>query len=253
MFLFRPFLLLLSMLLLPHKNLYAKSEAVDVLEQEIALLEAELLQLETSINVFQLQIRAALATQIQRIHELTSLYKNQKQAKKLKRLEQKKRGKNYQGPVGLKTIHASSNNTNPVATEDQQELKRLFKEAIVKIHPDKFVNADEGLNRRATTVTAQLNEVYKSGDLEELNRLHEHILSGNALTYVPDQPKTINDLPAMTRFLRQKKLKLLQLMEEIKTSGIYGLFTGGKDIQILISELKTQFEQRIVLMEKRTK
>lgn len=241
------------MLLLPDKNPFSGQNATTLLEQEIALLEAELLQLEIALNNFQTQIRSALSTQIQRIQELTNQYKNQKQAKKLKRLEQKKRGKNYKKPAGLTTSHASFTAAKLVSADDRQELKRLFKEAIVQIHPDKFWDADEGLNRRATTVTAQLNEVYQSGNLEELNRLHEHIISGNAIAYVSDQPKTINDLPAMLRFLQQKKVKLLQLLEEVKRSGIYQLFTGGKDVQIVIAGLRTAFEERILVMEKRTK
>jgi len=185
-----------QMLLLPDKNLSSKQEKIQVLEKEIALLEAKLLELETAVNTFQAQIRSALAAQILRIQQLTNFYKTQKKAKKLKRLEQKKRGKNYHEPVGLKISNASFMAQKFVSADDKQQLKRLFKEAIVQIHPDKLKDADDELNQRATAVTAQLNEVYQNGDLEELNRLHEHILSGNALTYVPDQPKTINDLQA---------------------------------------------------------
>ncbi|MVN23193.1 hypothetical protein [Mucilaginibacter arboris] len=240
-------------MLFPTKtNIYA-DETVKVLEREIAALEAELIELETEVNVFQLQIQSALSTQIHRIQELTVLYKNQKQAKKLKRLEQKKRGKNYREPVSLKTRNASFTAQNLVSADDRQELKRLYKEAIVQIHPDKFVDADNELNERATAVTVKLNEVYKSGDLEELNRLHEHIISGNALTYVPDRPKTINDLSALMLFLQQKKQKLQHLLQEIKTSAIYKLFESRKDIRALIQELKIQFEERIVVLEKRTK
>ena len=241
------------MLLLPDKNSSSKQDAIALLEKEIALLESELLELENAVNTFKAQIRTALSAQIQQIQELTILYKNQKQAKKLKRLEQKKRGKNYKEPLGLKTNDASFTAQKLVSAEDNQELKRLYREAIVQIHPDKLVDADDELNERATAITGQLNEVYKNGDLEELNRLHEYIISGNALTYIPDQPETVNDLPAMIQFLQQKKLKLQQLLHEIKTSAIYELLMSRKDMPELISELKIQFEERIVTLQKRTK
>jgi hypothetical protein len=245
-------------LLLPHKMLFPiqtniSADQIKILEQEIFSLEKELLGLEANINAFQSEIRSALATQIQRIQELTNQYKNQKQAKKLKRLEQKKRGKNYREPVGLKTNDASFTTQNLVSTEEKQELKRLYREAIVQIHPDKLIDADEDLNERATAITVKLNEVYKSGDLEELNRLHEHIISGNALSYIPDQPEKVNDLQAMMLFLQQKKQKLQKLLEEIKTSAIYELWTSRKDVSILITELKIEFEMRIAVLEKRTK
>lgn len=241
------------MLLLPDKNSFPDHENILLLEKEIALLETELRILETAINNFQAQIRSALSAQIRRINELSILYKNQKQAKKLKRLEQKKRGKNYKEPVGLKLNNASFTAQKSVSADEQQELKRLYKEAIVQIHPDKFIDADEDLNERATAITVQLNEVYKNGDLEELNRLHEHIISGNALNYIPDQPETVNDSQAMMLFLRQKKLNLQKLLQKIKASAIYDLWMSRKDLIELISELKIQFEERIVILQKRTK
>ncbi|MGI4750559.1 MAG: hypothetical protein ACRYFB_08000 [Janthinobacterium lividum] len=240
------------MLLLPDKNPLFNHDIVLLLEKEIAALEAELIALETEINIFQAQIRSALSPQILRIQELTIIYKNQKQLKKIKRLEQKKRGKNYQEPVGLKANNASFIAQNLVSADEQQELKRLYKEAIVQVHPDKFVDADEALNERATAVTSQLIEVYKRGDLEELNRLHEHIISGNALTYLPDQPETVNDPQAMMLFLQDKKRKLQKLLLEIKTSAIYELWLNRKDIPTLISELKIEFEERILILVKRT-
>lgn len=241
------------MLLLPDKNSSVNIEEIHLLEQEIAVLEVELLELEASINAFQTQIRSALSAQIKRIQELTALYKYQKHAKKIKRSEQKKRGKNYKEPLGLKLINSSIKEAYPVSADQQKELKRLYKEAIVQIHPDKFVDADDELNERATAITVQLNEFYKNGDLEELNRLHEHIISGNALTYIPDQPESINDLQTMMLFLQQKKQKLQKLLHEIKSSAIYDLWLGRKDIPQLTAELKMQFEERIAVLQKRTK
>lgn len=240
-------------MLLPSKYNADKTTAIKTLEQQIAALEAELLALENDVNAFQAQIRSALSAQIQRIEQLTNLYKSRKQAKKLKRFDQKKRGKNYKEPVELKVINHTSAGQNQDLITDRQELKRLYKEAVVQIHPDKFADADDELNKRATAITSKLNEVYNNRDLEELNRLHEHIISGNALTYIPDQPETVNDLPAMLEFLQQKKLKLQALLQEIKASAIYGLFISSKDFAALISELRTAFENRIGILEKRTK
>jgi len=241
------------MLLLPGKNPFPNDETIQLLEKEIALTEAQLLELETAVNAFQLQIRSALAAHISQIQQLTNLYKAQKQAKKLKRQEQKKRGKNYREPVGLKIYNASFMAQKFVSADEKQELKRLFKEAIVQIHPDKFTDADDELNQRATAVTAQLNEVYQNGNLDEMSRLHEYIISGNALTYVPDQPQTIKNSTAMVEFLQDKKRKLLLLIDEIITSEIYNLLKGSKNLPTLIEELRLAFEQRITVLEKRTK
>ncbi|MGI4805172.1 MAG: hypothetical protein ACRYFL_10400 [Janthinobacterium lividum] len=241
------------MLLLPDKNFAAEQEKIFLLEKEIALLEAEILVLETAVNSFQTKIRTALSSQIRRIHYLTEIYKNQKQAKKQKRQEQKKRGKNYKEPVGLKITNISSVNKNYTAEDKKQEIRRLYKESIVKVHPDKIVSDDDELQRNATDITSQLNEFYKNGNLDELTRLHEHIISGNALAYKSHQPETVNDFPAMMLFLQQKKRKLEMLLQEIKASGIYEFWQRESDFDFLVRELKLQFEERITVLEKRTK
>ncbi|RYE32462.1 MAG: hypothetical protein EOP42_09415 [Sphingobacteriaceae bacterium] len=241
------------MLLLPDQNKAAEQQKIFLLEKEIALLETELLMLENSINTFQHKIQVILSRQIRRIQELTAVYKNQKQAKKQKRLEQKKRGKNYQEPEGLQIINTSFIGKNFISSDKQQQMKRLYKEAVVKVHPDKLVNADENLNKKATDITIQLNELYKNGDFEELSRLHEHIINGNALHYKAEQPETISNLPALMLFLQHKKRKLEMLLQEIKTSGIYELWLSNRDFKVLTDELKLQFEARISVLEKRTK
>ncbi|RYE21991.1 MAG: hypothetical protein EOP42_25080 [Sphingobacteriaceae bacterium] len=238
------------MLFLPNKN--AANQTTILLEKDIILLEAELLLLQNTVNTFKIQLQTALSAQIGRIQVLTDICKNQKQAKKQKRLEQKKRGKNYKQPVGLKLNNASFTGKNLVSV-DEQQLKRLYKEAIVQIHPDKIIGANEEINQRATDITARLNQFYKSGDLEELNHLYEHIISGNALHYKPDQPETINNLPAMIQYLQNKKQKLEVLVQEIKTSEIYQLWLNQKDLPALIEELKLQYTERIMVLEKRTR
>ena len=91
----------------------------------------------------------------------------------------------------------------------------------MQVDPDKLIDANEGLNKCATEVVAKLNAIYQSSGPEEVSRLHEFIISCNALTYVPDQTEPVKDLPAMIRFLQDKKRKLLQLIAEIKISEIY--------------------------------
>ncbi len=223
------------------------------LEQEIALLERELTEAETRINVFTAQIRAQLQEQIRRIGELVSLYKNQKQEKKAKRQAQKKKGKNYREPQNLQPSKNGSEKGQKVEKPNRAELKRLFREAIVQVHPDKFATEEETLALKATELTRQLTELYQSGDLEELKGFHEHILSGNAMAHVPYQPDTVKDPAAMSNFLQRKRDELSQLIREIKTSELYHVLETYENPLTFIPELKQQFENRIAVFERRTR
>lgn len=223
------------------------------LEQQIHTLETQLTEAEQMVNVFETQIRSKLYNEIRRINELTALYKQQKRDKKAKRLEQKKRGKNYKEPQGvLKTKPAGNAATTP-GSDEQQELKRLYKEAIVHVHPDKFANDGEHTSEKANALTVQLNAIYQSGDLQELKDFHEHILSGNAMAHIPYQPSTIADADALRTYLSRKRDELLQQLEALKEMHLYTVLQTYAEPLTFIDELRTQFVERILQLQKRTR
>src|SRR4030066_1470 len=103
--------------------------------------------------------------------------------KKEKRFAQKKKGKNFKNLDGLKVIAKS--NTNIASEDDQKEKKRLYREAMLFVHPDKFSMHDEKIDL-ATEVTTKLIQIYQTGNLAELQIFHTHIFSGNAMMHFPE-------------------------------------------------------------------
>ncbi|WP_256012090.1 hypothetical protein [Desertivirga xinjiangensis] len=231
----------------------ATDDELKALELETELLEKELSMLEYEINAFESEIRSALYVQIKRIKELTEKYKGLKLDKKNRRLEQKKRGKNYREPVGLKPTRPALRDSKGSNASDQRELKRLYKEAIVQVHPDKLTNADEDTTQRATALTVELNKLYKKGDLEELNSLHEHILSGNAMQHERFRAETLASPAALLSFLKKKKANLIGEIENLKMSALYQELALQKSHADFINDLRMQFEQRIIQLEFRTR
>lgn len=239
--------------LLRQKSIEGQDTEVEVLERQIRQLEAELRQAENALNAFTSLIRSRLADEIRLLNQLTDLYKAQKKAKKDKRKEQKKRGKNYQEPKYLMRSAATPNNPPNPTEENQQELKRLYKEAIVKVHPDKFVNEDCDKASIATDITSQLNDLYQSGDLELLRDFHEHILSGNAMSYVPFAGKPVANTLLLREYLYQKKQELEVRLSSIRQSRLYEVLTTYQIPEVFIDELRPQFTERILVMKKRTR
>lgn len=243
---------------MPHsleKHLSETNRRLLELEKEIARLESDLQTAENQVNAFTAQIRSQLYPQIRRLQELAALYKAQKQAKKAKRLEQKKKGKRYQAPQGLKPIeNATGKGAQSQETEAQaQARKRLFKEAIVQVHPDKFATEGAEVSERANELTRQLQELYATGDLQDLAGFHEHILSGNAMAHVPYQPTSVKDPAAMQAFLHQKRDELAKNLQTLQTSELYQVLQTYPNPLTFIPELKSQFEARIATFEKRTR
>lgn len=229
------------------------SHQIRLLEQEIAALETALQQTEHALNIFERQISVQLSSQIDRIRELTALYKKQQDNKKAWRLQQKKKGKNYREPVGLVKLKRKITGDDPLDPEDRQELRRLYKEAIMQVHPDKFSRESDLLSEKATALTVQLIDIYKGGNLDDLKDFHEHIISGNALSHVPFAPETVADPAALLVYLLKKRDEMIQMLEELKASAFHRVLTTYVDPFTFIDELRLLFEQRIVQLEKRMK
>lgn len=238
---------------LPHKIATDPSYQILLLEEAIALLEIELQQASQALNNFEYKISVQLHDQILRIRDLTLLYKRQQENKKAWRLQQKKKGKNYLEPIGLKIIKPIIKDVREQHSDDQQELKRLYKDALVHVHPDKFGLEDEKLNGKATALTVQLIDIYKSSDLNELRDFHKHIINGNAISHVPYKPETIVDPAAMLDYLLKTKEGLMQRLQDIKATEFYQVLTTYPDPFTFIKEIRILFDQRIVQLEKRMK
>jgi hypothetical protein len=230
-----------------------REESLEKLEEEIRALEAELRQTEQQINAFTQRIRHQLAGQIQTLNELTELYKAQKKAKKEKRQQQKKQGKHYREPVFAVADRPPHAMVRRAAMEGVHELKRLYKEAIVRVHPDKFAGSDEKTADRATEITTQLISLYQAGELDALRDYHEYILSGNAMAYTPFMPEKTPDPQRMRQFLHKKRDELRQRLHELRTSRLYEVLTTYDDPARFVEELRVAYAERIETFRKRTR
>lgn len=224
-------------------------EIIRKLEQEISFLELEIQLDKAKINEIENLIRFHLNDQLILIQELETLYRDEKKAKKEKRLEQKRKGKNYKEVTGLKPI----TNNNDVEDEiDEDELKRLYKSAIVKVHPDKF-NQEEDKLEKAHEVTSQLISFYQQKNLEGLKHLYDHIISGNAMSYHLNQETTVVNKVEMIRFLEQKKATFQEELGRLKSSYLVQVLNSYENPLTFVTELRDQFDERIETLKKRTR
>ncbi len=231
----------------PGSNI-AHGDSNDSIEKEISVLEKELKDIDTGIRILQAQIQSRYRSEISRIQTLTSLHKSQRKQKHEKRLEQKKRGKNYKEPQ--RRQDDTSRQKSTVHNPDHHVIKQLYREAIVQVHPDKFVNEPEEKSKRSQELTIQLIDIYQKGDLEQLKLFHRYILSGSAMETVHD---TGFDSHTKKELLEKKRSDLLQAITEAKQSRFYEVITTYTDPLKFIDELSAYFLQRIVQLEKRTR
>ena len=224
------------------------------LQMDIVKLEADYNKVNKELRDFEAKIHIRLDKQIIRIRELFELYKKQKREKKAKRLEQKKRGKNYKEPKQVIHHLEPEGNSSTLSLDEQRELKRLYKEAVVQVHPDKFIHSGEHDKiQRANAITAQLNGIYKRGDLEELINFYQYIISGNTVFETGLSPEPAVDKKVRMETLKRKKEALLEQLEQLRSTYIYTVLTSYDNPLSFINELEIQFQERILQLEKRTR
>ncbi|WP_461629937.1 hypothetical protein [Labilibaculum euxinus] len=221
------------------------------LKEQIEALRKELEFIEQKTIAFETLLRTSLADELIEEQELRIIYKKLKQAKKEKRLEQKKRGKNYKEPIGIKPISTAAVNKTS-NKEEQKEIKRLYREAMLHVHPDKFSMNEEKIDL-ATEITSQLIDIYKAGNLHELQQYHAHIFSGNALNQeikvLPKGTKII----AQNSYLKKEKEHLEDLLFAAKNRHTYKVLTEYPDPLLFVEELRVYYADKIIKLRKRTR
>ncbi|WP_028890108.1 hypothetical protein [Tenacibaculum ovolyticum] len=218
------------------------------LKERIVYLKNEISQIENRLFPFEQSLRNAISDLLVEERELTTLYKNQKKAKKEKRLAQKKKGKNYVASTGLKVIDKSASLSD---ASNQQEKKRLYKEAMFHVHPDKF-SLKENEQELATDITTKLIEIYKTGTLEELQAYHAHIFSGNTSIVLKNSSKQKNSIDT-NAYLKNEITTLEYQLENLVSSHTYTVLTSYTQPMLFVNELVAYYSDRIFKLKKRTR
>ncbi|MFA5297325.1 MAG: hypothetical protein WC389_03865 [Lutibacter sp.] len=233
-----------------NKNLPINNEQEQLLlKAKIKGLQQELNEIEQKTSAFEAVLRSHLENELIEEQELTVLYKKMQFAKKEKRFVQKMRGKNFKEVEGLKVVTKKSQNVNNEG--EQKEKKRLYREAMLFVHPDKFSMHHEKIEL-ATEITTKLIEIYQTGNLAALLTYHTHIFSGNAmLQFVEFSEK--NATSKEDSYLQNELIKLEKQLELLKTKHTYKVLTEYENPLTFIEELKEYYHDRIFKLKKRTR
>lgn len=217
--------------------------------EQIQVLRKELEEIHKKIREFEALLRSHVSDMIVEAQELYILYNQIKKAKKANRLEQKKRGKNYKEPKGIQAITKKEKSVIPL--EEQKEKKKLYREAMLHVHPDKF-HLSEQETETATEITSKLIEIYKTGSLETLQAYHAHIFEGNTNIVLEDSASKIEVLSKDT-YLLQEIDQLEKDIELAKNYHLYKVITEYENPLTFVEELKDYYEDKISKLKKRTR
>ncbi|MGB0915910.1 MAG: hypothetical protein ACPGVI_07540 [Crocinitomicaceae bacterium] len=216
------------------------------LKTRIAQLEKELDEVLTKTRSFEAKLRIHIEDDIIQERELNAIYRKLRNAKKQKRLEQKRRGKNYKEPTS--TLIPPKKELPKVELSNKQELKRLYKETMFLVHPDKY-SLNEDMGEKATEATANLIDIYKSGDLAKMRLFHQHVVSGNAI----EDNSIKADEQEPDAYLESEIERLTEALFQAKHKRTYKVLTTYDNPESYVEELKAFYADRIAKLIKRTR
>ncbi|WP_281979731.1 hypothetical protein [Tenacibaculum mesophilum] len=231
-----------------HFPIDANSDAILNLEEKVKALKGKIEAIETKLFPFEQSLRNSIADLLIEERELTILYKAQKKAKKEKRLAQKRKGKNYKEPTGIVSVSKKEE----VEKVNQKEKKRLYKEAMLYVHPDKF-SMQENEQQKALETTTKLIEIYQNGSLEELEAFHAHIFGGNTALNFNKDITIVKKVTSNTTYLINQVERLEKQLTDLLDSYTYKVLTTYKNPMSFVDELKAYYDDRIFKLRKRTR
>lgn len=217
----------------------------DFYQDRLKLLQEELDAIKSQTHTFEATLRAHLMDEIILEQELTVLYKEQKAAKKQKRQAQKKKSK---GALDPKIVCSTKAPVSKVREEEKAKRKKLYREAMIQVHPDKFsLEADK--QDLATEMTCKLIELYAMGSLEELEAYYRHIFKGQMLEIKDSQTK----IAAPDTYLADEIARVETLIQEAKAKQTYQVLMTYPEPMDFLKELKAYYEDRLFKLRKRTR
>ncbi len=134
-----------------------------------------------------------------------------------------------------------------------EDIKKLYRQIAIKIHPDKSVNESDREYR--TKLMAEVNDAYANGDIERLRQiLHEWESSPESVI----GEGIASDLVRMIRSISQIKGRLKTIEKEIKTikeTEMYKMMIqvqeAEKNGRDLLKELSVKIDSDIKLAKER--
>jgi hypothetical protein len=239
---------------LANKKQVPNKDSIQKLLTEISILEENASLIAGEISSFEKSIRLKLNLLISRLVLLNEKMKEKQQLKKAKRLEQKKRGKNYKEPVLLIFPKEKIQTQSEGDSGEKQELRRLYKEAIVQVHPDKINHAGQPDQiQLAHELTTQLNGIYKNGDLEQLLAFYQNTILGNSLEVNHKAEMPAVDSKIRLKALKTKKETLAMKLQKLQANYLYHVLKTYDNPMAFIDELELQFQEKIGKLEKGTR
>lgn len=127
-----------------------------------------------------------------------------------------------------------------LTSEQQTELKRLFRKACMLCHPDRVSEADK---RQAQAVFAQVHQAYKSADLATLRRLQNNLMGGKLFEDPAEMPTELDQLRRQVARLRLEVEHCIAAIQALRQTETYQKLSLIADWDTYFTDAREQLER----------
>ncbi len=226
-------------------GLLLKAE-IQLLEAEIAQLELEKAELENRLDYAANRIRIAL-------HELLieklalEAQLSAKRALETDKAADRQKAEQHQQRIdeAKATFRRVSERQHVLETPvDEVSLKKLYREACMLVHPDKFMDQPHK-QQQATELMAQLAEAYRQKDLKAVEAIWQRLQDGMAFGFDWHSPVEANTLHRIRESLLTRKMGLLATIGQLQQSFMQTIITQYPDLNEYIALQRLQLQADI--------
>ena len=124
--------------------------------------------------------------------------------------------------------------------EQQQELKRLYREAAMRCHPDRVTETDWSA---AQAVFVQVQQAYQQGDLATLSRLHRRLTEGRPFA---DPATLLTEADQLQRRIDRLRLDVERRLADIgvlRASETYQTLAAHADWDAYFADARRRLEE----------
>jgi len=126
-----------------------------------------------------------------------------------------------------------------LTTEQQTELKHLFRQACMLCHPDRVSEADK---LQAQAAFAQVHLAYKNADLATLRRLQKNLKDGKPFKDLAEVPTELDQLRQQVARLRLEVERYIAAINELRKTDTFQTLSALTDWDSHFAEARQQLE-----------
>jgi HKD family nuclease len=221
-----------------------------LLQADIAQLEEEKMGLEAQILQHESILHREVGHLILKNIELKTILAEAKAVLTAKKVytEEAKQHQAHRAKMEEDIAQGIKFERNALSENVAEMMKKMYKETIFKIHPDRFQNEPDKLGI-VQELTQQLIEAYKKNDFETVKIIWERVQKG--FIFVDDLLKS-SDLEMLRNFwtkLIQQRDTILAEISILKKHYIIEALADFAEFQVYIQQTKIQLELNNAILE----